>query len=97
MDSEVKVAAVKLVLGGHLAAVAPRRSCLSICDVKLKQVDLWIGDEGSQGSHIQSSYCVIYREDPPLKTHDWRSQAHDREMPRRWLTQASCAVYTWFN
>lgn len=71
MDSEVEVAAVKLVLGGHLAAVAPRRSGLSVCDVQLKQVDLWAGDGGSQGSHIQSLYCVIYREDLLLKTHDW--------------------------
>lgn len=44
MDSEVEVAAVKFVLGGHLAAVTPGRGGLSVCDVQLKQVDLWAGE-----------------------------------------------------
>lgn len=43
MDSEVEVAAVKFVLGRHLTAVAPSGSGLSICDVQLKQVNLWAG------------------------------------------------------
>ena len=41
MDSEVEVAAVKFVLGGHLAAVASGKVGLGICDVQLEQVDLW--------------------------------------------------------
>lgn len=41
VDSEIEVAAVKLVLGGHLTAVAARRGRLGICNVQLKQVDLW--------------------------------------------------------
>lgn len=41
MDSKVEVAAVKFILGRHLTAVAPSGSGLSICDVQLKQVDLW--------------------------------------------------------
>lgn len=45
MDSEVEVAAVEFVLGRHLTAVAPSRRGLSICDVQLKQVDLWAGME----------------------------------------------------
>lgn len=41
MDSEIEVAAVKFVLGGHLTAVAARKGSLGICNVQLKQVDLW--------------------------------------------------------
>lgn len=41
MDSEIEVAAVKFVLGGHLTAVAACKGGLGICNVQLKQVDLW--------------------------------------------------------
>ena len=41
MDGEVEVAAVKFVLGGNLTAVATSKGGLGICDVQLKQVDLW--------------------------------------------------------
>lgn len=41
MDDEVEVAAVKFVLGGYLTAVATSKGGLGICDVQLKQVDLW--------------------------------------------------------
>lgn len=50
MDSEVEVAAVKLVLGGHLTAVAASGGGLGIGDVQLKQVDLWGEVSGRWGS-----------------------------------------------
>lgn len=50
MDSEVEVAAVKLVFGGHLTAVAASGRGLGIGDVQLKQVHLWGEVSGRWGS-----------------------------------------------
>ena len=49
MDSEVEVAAVKFVLGGHLTAVPAGKGGLGIHDAQLKQVDLWRAGVGEAG------------------------------------------------
>lgn len=54
VDGEVEIAAVKLVLGGHLTAVAAGKGGLGVCDVQLKQVDLWGSGVRGDGDRRQA-------------------------------------------